>query len=180
MDLERIHREESGRILATLIGLLGDFDLAEEMMQEAFAAALEQWPREGPPANPRAWLVSTARHKAIDQLRRRSRFEMKREELVKSSLPEIQAPIEPVDDLLPDDRMRLIFTCCHPALALDAQAALTLRTVCGLSTEEIARAFVVSLPTMAQRLVRAKQKIREARIPYRVRRLRKFPTASMR
>jgi RNA polymerase sigma-70 factor (ECF subfamily) len=168
MDFEKLHREESGRILATLIRMLGDFDLAEEMLQEAYAVALQKWPAEGTPANPRAWLVSTARHKAIDRLRRDQRFETKRDELAKSAELTEQPEDEPESEMLADDRLRLIFTCCHPSQPVDAQVALTLRSVCGITTEEISRAFLVPLATMAQRLVRAKSKIRQAGIPYRV------------
>jgi RNA polymerase sigma-70 factor (ECF subfamily) len=167
MDLEKLHREESGRILSTLIGLLGDFDLAEEMLQEAYAAALERWPLEGAPANPRAWLIGTARHKAIDRLRRAQRFERKAEEILKTAEISVQPESELEKEMVADDRLRLIFTCCHPSLPLEARVALTLRTVCGITTEEISRAFLVPLATMAQRLVRAKEKIREAGIPYR-------------
>jgi RNA polymerase sigma-70 factor (ECF subfamily) len=168
MDLEKLHREESGRILSTLIGLLGDFDLAEEMLQEAYAAALEKWPVEGAPANPRAWLIGTARHKAIDRLRRAQRFERKAEEILKTAEISVLPESELEKEMVADDRLRLIFTCCHPSLPLEARVALTLRTVCGITTEEISRAFLVPLATMAQRLVRAKGKIREAGIPYRV------------
>src|SRR5713101_5454618 len=164
MGIEDIFRTEYGRILATLIRLLGDFDVAEEALQEAFAAALEQWSEEGMPANPVAWLVSTARHKAIDRLRRRARLAQKQEEIARH----LEQLAEEEEAPVPEDRLRLIFTCCHPALAIDAQVALTLRTLGGLSTEEIARAFLVPAPTMAQRLVRAKAKIRTARIPYEV------------
>src|SRR5512133_3505444 len=137
-------------------------------MQEAFAAALAQWPQEGMPANPRAWLVSSGRNKAVDRLRRRALLEEKREELARWIALAQQVADTPEETMLKDDRLRLIFTCCHPALAREAQVPLTLRTLCGLSTEQIARAFLVPVPTMAQRLVRAKQKIRDARIPYRV------------
>ena len=165
--IDAVYRAESRRVLATLIRLLGDFDLAEEAMHEAFRAALEQWPREGMPANPRAWLVSAGRFKAIDALRRNARFS------ALEALPEQgdAAPDEreaALDDDIEDDRLRLIFTCCHPALAPDAQVALTLREVCGLTTEEIASAFLTPAPTLAQRVVRAKAKIRDAGIPYRV------------
>jgi RNA polymerase sigma-70 factor (ECF subfamily) len=176
--ISRLYRDESGRVLATLIRLVGDFDLAEEMMHEAFAAALERWPGHGVPANPRAWLVSTARHKAIDRLRRDARFRQKQEELARWAAAREDeepggrtaegAPRDEGDGGFHDDRLRLIFTCCHPALALEAQIALTLRTLGGLTTEEIARAFLVPVATMGQRLVRAKAKIRDARIPYRV------------
>jgi len=163
MGIEDVFRTEYGRILATLIRLLGDFDIAEEALQEAFAAALEQWPMTGTPGNPAAWLVSTARHKAIDRLRQRARLAQKQEEIAHhlELSAEEEAPV-------PEDRLRLLFTCCHPALATEAQVALTLRTLGGLSTEEIARAFLVPAPTMAQRLVRAKAKIRAAGIPYEV------------
>ena len=164
MRIDEIFRTEYGRILATLIRVLGDFDVAEDALQEAFAAALEQWPAAGLPANPVAWLIGTARHKAIDRLRRRTRLARKEAEIgrhIELSTAEEEAPV-------PEDRLRLIFTCCHPALATEAQVALTLRTLGGLSTEEIARAFLVPVSTMAQRLVRAKAKIRVARIPYEV------------
>jgi RNA polymerase sigma-70 factor (ECF subfamily) len=167
MDFESVYHEERPRALATLIRLVGDFDLAEDSLQEAFAAALEQWPRSGVPRNPRAWLVSAARHKAIDRLRREKSFAAKQAEIAYES-PSAAPPPELDDEPFPDDLMRLIFTCCHPALAPDAQVALTLKTLCGLSVEEIARGFLVSSATMAQRLVRAKAKIRAARIPYAV------------
>ena len=168
MRIEEIFREEYGRILATLIRLLGDIDVAEEALQEAFAAALEQWPVAGTPANPVSWLVSTGRHKAIDRLRRRAWLAQKQEEIARHI--ELSAPLLADDEEtpVPEDRLRLIFTCCHPALATEAQVALTLRTLGGLSTEEIAHAFLVPAPTIAQRLVRAKAKILAARIPYQV------------
>jgi RNA polymerase sigma-70 factor (ECF subfamily) len=168
MDFEKLHREESGRILATLIRLLGDFDLAEEMLQEAYAVALKKWPAEGTPANPRSWLISTARHKAIDRLRREQRFEQKAEEIAKTAEKTVAPESDLEEEMVADDRLRLIFTCCHPSLPLEARVALTLRIVCGITTEEISRAFLVPVATMAQRLVRAKGKIREAGIPYRV------------
>jgi RNA polymerase sigma-70 factor, ECF subfamily len=163
--VDAVYRSESRRVLATLIRLLGDFDLAEEALHEAFAAAVEQWPREGTPANPRAWLVSAGRFKAIDAMRRRARFDASQAELAERLEAETvrAAPGEGQD--IEDDRLRLIFTCCHPALQPDAQVALTLREVCGLTTEEIARAFLTAPPTLAQRIVRAKAKIRDARIP---------------
>jgi len=168
MDFDKFHREESGRILSTLIRLLGDFDLAEEMLQEAYTVALQKWPAEGLPANPRSWLISTARHKAIDRLRREQRFERKAEQIAKTSEVTAEPESELEEEMVSDDRLRLIFTCCHPSLPLEARVALTLRTVCGITTEEISRAFLVPVATMAQRLVRAKGKIREAGIPYRV------------
>ena len=155
-------------MLATLIRLLRDFDLAEEALSEAFTAALEQWPREGLPANPRAWLVSAGRFKAIDAMRRRARFDTGLAGLADELAAEGADPAEAVGETLPDDRLRLIFTCCHPALAPEAQVAMTLREVCGLTTEEIASAFLVPPSTLAQRIVRAKAKIRDARIPYQV------------
>jgi RNA polymerase sigma-70 factor (ECF subfamily) len=161
--IERLYRDESRRVLATLIRLLGDFDLAEEALHEAFRSAVEQWPQGGVPDNPRAWLVSAGRFKAIDNLRRQRRFQPLDEQI---ELPD-ESDAEG-GELLEDDRLRLIFTCCHPALASDAQVALTLREVCDLTTEEIARAFLSSPATLAQRIVRAKAKIRDARIPYEV------------
>jgi len=164
---ETVYRAESRRVFATLVRLLGDFDIAEEALHDAFHAALEQWPRDGVPANPRAWLVSTGRFKAIDGIRRRARFD---------SIEDHAEHVENVadesppwnDESIEDDRLRLVFTCCHPALSSDAQVALTLREVCGLTTEEIAQAFLSGAPTLAQRIVRAKAKIRDARIPYEV------------
>jgi RNA polymerase sigma-70 factor (ECF subfamily) len=166
--LAGLYRAESRRVLATLVRLLGDFDLAEEALQDAFAAAMEQWPLDGIPANPRAWLISTGRFKAIDRLRRRARFDALLGELAARLDEQAPDPAEQEDELLEDDRLRLIFTCCHPALAPDAQVAMTLREVCGLTTEEIARAFLTAPPTVAQRIVRAKARIRDARIPYEV------------
>lgn len=165
--LETLYRTESGRVLATLVRLLGDLDLAEESMHEAFAAALESWPKTGVPANPRPWLVSTARFKAIDGMRRRARFDGVQRELIVHLEARANDPwLE--DEEIEDDRLRLMFTCCHPVLPPEGQVALTLREVCGLTTEEIARAFLVSPATLAQRIVRAKAKIREAAIPYEV------------
>src|SRR5436189_4151660 len=166
--VDAVYRAESRRVLATLIRLLGDFDLAEEALHDAFTAAVERWPAEGVPANPRAWLVSTGRFKAIDQLRRRARFDASLTSLAERFGDGVTAAPDVDDDAVEDDRLRLIFTCCHPALPPDARVALTLREVCGLTTEEIARAFLTSPPTIAQRIVRAKSKIRDAKIPYQV------------
>ena len=165
---DEVYRSESRRVLATLIRLLKDFDLAEEALHEAFAAAMEQWARDGIPANPRAWLVSTGRFKAIDGLRRRARYDASLNELAKDMEAATSEATEHTEDSIEDDRLRLIFTCCHPALKPEAQLALTLREVCGLTTEEVARAFLSSPTTLAQRIVRAKAKIRDARIPYEV------------
>jgi len=164
--VDTVYRTDSRRVLATLIRLLGDFDLAEEALHDAFTVAMEQWPRDGVPANPRAWLISAGRFKAIDGLRRRARFDAAVAELAKRLEAETMTPAESDGQAVGDDRLRLIFTCCHPALRPDAQVALTLREVCGLTTEEIARAFLTSAPTIAKRIVRAKAKIRDAHIPY--------------
>jgi RNA polymerase sigma-70 factor (ECF subfamily) len=166
--VESIYRTESRRVLATLIRLLGSFDLAEEALHDAFTAAVEQWDKEGVPANPRAWLVSAGRFKAIDKIRRRTRFDESIAEIARGLDEDAEIAPESDEDHVEDDRLRLIFTCCHPALQPDAQVALTLREVCGLATEEIARAFLASPTTIAQRIVRAKAKIRDARIPYKV------------
>ena len=163
-----VYLSDSRRVLATLIRLLGDFDLAEEALHDAFRAALEQWPRDGVPANPRAWLVSAGRFKAIDSMRRRARFDALEDVGDKADVAVDDAAAWADEETVEDDRLRLIFTCCHPALSPDAQVALTLREICGLTTEEIAQAFLTPAPTLAQRIVRAKAKIRAARIPYQV------------
>jgi len=167
-QIEAIYQSESRRVLATLIRLLGDFELAEDALHDAFLAALKQWPRDGPPNNPRAWLISTGRFKAIDRLRGRARFDASLTVLAEQIEARTRDRVEPVDEDIADDQLRLIFTCCHPALSPEARAALTLREVCGLTTEEIAHAFLTPTPTVAQRIVRAKAKIRDAHIPYQV------------
>src|SRR5437879_4160040 len=167
--LDSLYRVDSGRILATLIRLLGDFDLAEEAMHEAFATALSAWPSSGVPNNPRPWLISTARFRAIDTLRRRARFDASQDELVRYlEAQSSSAETSNEEDSLEDDRLRLIFTCCHPSLPPEARVALTLREVCGLTTEEIAKAFLITPRTLAQRIVRAKAKIRDTRVPFEV------------
>jgi RNA polymerase sigma-70 factor, ECF subfamily len=166
--LDNVYRTESRRILATLIRLLGDFDVAEDALHDAFKAALEQWPTGGIPANPRAWLVSAGKFKAIDRLRRSARFDNSLETVAEHLQSDTKDPGDRIDEGVEDDQLRLIFTCCHPALAPEARTALTLREVCGLTTEEIASAFLTTPPTLAQRIVRAKAKIRDARIPYQV------------
>src|SRR5438067_1504436 len=166
--VDSIFRNESRRVFATLVRLLGDFDLAEDALHDAFAAALEKWPKEGLPSNPRAWLVSTGRFKAIDVIRRRARFNASLGHLAEQIDAGVQDAYDWEDVTVEDDRLRLIFTCCHPALSPDARMALTLREVCGLTTEEVAHAFLTPPPTLAQTIVRAKSKIREARIPYEI------------
>jgi RNA polymerase sigma-70 factor (ECF subfamily) len=167
-QIEEIYQAEARGVFATLIRLLGDFDLAEEALQDAFLAALAQWPKDGVPANPRAWLISAGRFKAIDALRRRARADKSAGELLHRVETYLPSPDEGDDGTLRDDRLRLIFTCCHPALPFESQIALTLREVCGLTTEQVARAFLTATPAIAKRIVRAKQKIQDARIPYEV------------
>ncbi|MDB6151702.1 MAG: putative polymerase, sigma-24 subunit, subfamily [Chthoniobacteraceae bacterium] len=174
-SLDALYRAESHRILAALIRLLGDFDLAEDAVHDAFAAALDRWPRDGVPANPRAWLVSAGRFKAIDALRRRARFDAAQGKIIEQLERAADGAADRLDERVEDDCLRLIFTCCHPALAPEGRLALTLREVCGLTTEEIARAFLMSAPTLAQRIVRAKAKIRESGIPYQVPSVEELP-----
>ena len=168
-EIDAVYRAQSRRVFATLVRLLGDFDLAEEALHDAFMSALEQWPRDGMPANPRAWLVSAGRFKAIDTMRRRSRFDAALAELAKRLDTDADGAAEPDEEGVEDDRLRLIFTCCHPALPPDARVALTLREVCGLTTEEIARAFLTGPPTVAQRIVRAKARFGTRAFPMRCR-----------
>ncbi len=175
-DIERIYRAESGRVLASLIRLLGGFELAEEALHDAFAAAAAQWPRDGLPNNPRAWLVSAGRFKAIDRLRRKARFDRQaQDELSRRLDEEMEEAAQMEDEEVADDALRLIFTCCHPALPADARIALTLREVCGLTTEEIAGAFLTATPALAQRIVRAKARIKDLKLPYEVPALSDMP-----